>query len=205
MTQRKEIPELQYLLELVEKQYGRKLSTTTDFESLSVIIEKTTGELLSSSTLKRLYGYVSLNTVPRKTTLDILSRFIGNRDYETFRISLSNDPQFSSRFFSAKTVTTSELKAGDRLRIGWPANRIVTLNYLGDDLFEVETSVNASLVKGDRFRQVSFMKGYPLYLSRILRDGDYTPAYVAGMNSGLNLIEIVKEENQTPPPDPRPA
>lgn len=193
MTQRKEIPELQYLLELVEKQYGRKLSTTTDFESLSVIIEKTTGELLSSSTLKRLYGYVSLNTVPRKTTLDILSRFIGNRDYETFRISLSNDPQFSSRFFSAKTVTTSELKAGDRLRIGWPANRIVTLNYLGDDLFEVETSVNASLVKGDRFRQVSFMKGYPLYLSRILRDGDYTPAYVAGMNSGLNLIEIVNE------------
>ena len=193
MTQRKEIPELQYLLELVEKQYGRKLSTTTDFQSLSVIIEKTTGELLSSSTLKRLYGYVSLNTVPRKTTLDILSRFIGNRDYETFRISLSNDPQFSSRFFSAKTVTTSELKAGDRLRIGWPANRIVTLNYLGDDLFEVETSVNASLVKGDRFRQVSFMKGYPLYLSRILRDGDYTPAYVAGMNSGLNLIEIVKE------------
>ena len=191
MTQRKEIPELQYLLELVEKQYGRKLSTTTDFESLSVIIEKATGELLSSSTLKRLYGYVSLNTVPRKTTLDILSRFIGNRDYETFRISLSNDPQFSSRFFSAKTVTTSELKAGDRLRIGWPANRIVTLNYLGDDLFEVDTSVNASLVKGDRFRQVSFMKGYPLYLSRILRNGDYTPAYVAGMNSGLNLLEIV--------------
>lgn len=191
MTQRKEIPELQYLLELVEKQYGRKLSTTTDFESLSVIIEKATGDLLSSSTLKRLYGYVSLNTVPRKTTLDILSRFIGNRDYETFRISLSNDPQFSSRFFSAKTVTTSELKAGDRLRIGWPANRIVTLNYLGNDLFEVETSVNASLVKGDRFRQVSFMKGYPLYLSRILRDGDYTPAYVAGMNSGLNLLEVV--------------
>ena len=191
MTQRKEIPELQYLLELVEKQYGRKLSTTTDFESLSVIIEKTTGELLSSSTLKRLYGYVSLNTVPRKTTLDILSRFIGNRDYETFRISLSNDPQFSSRFFSAKTVTTSELKAGDRLRIGWPTNRIVTLNYLGNDLFEVETSVNASLVKGDRFRQVSFMKGYPLYLSRILRNGDYTPAYVAGMNSGLNLLEVV--------------
>ena len=191
MTQRKEIPELQYLLELVEKQYGRKLSTTTDFESLSVIIEKATGDLLSSSTLKRLYGYVSLNTIPRKTTLDILSRFIGNRDYETFRISLSNDPQFSSRFFSAKTVTTSELKAGDRLRIGWPANRIVTLNYLGNDLFEVETSVNASLVKGDRFRQVSFMKGYPLYLSRILRNGDYTPAYVAGMNSGLNLLEIV--------------
>ena len=191
MTQRKEIPELNYLLDLVEKHYGRKLSTTTDFESLSVIIEKTTGDLLSSSTLKRLYGYVSLNTVPRKATLDILSRFIGYRDYETFCVSLRNDPQFTSTFFSAKTVITSELKAGDKLRIGWPPDRIVTLNYLGDELFEVEVSVNASLLKGDRFRQVSFMKGYPLYLSRILRNGDYTPAYVAGMNSGLNLLEIV--------------
>ena len=60
-------------------------------------------------------------------------------------------------------------------------------------MIEVETSVNARHVKADRIRQESFMKGYPLYLSRILRDGDYTPAYVAGMNSGLNLIEIVKE------------
>lgn len=191
MTQRKEIPELNYLLDLVEKHYGRKLSTTTDFESLSVIIEKTTGDLLSSSTLKRLYGYVSLNTVPRKATLDILSRFIGYRDYETFCVSLRNDPQFTSTFFSVKTVITSELKAGDKLRIGWPPDRIVTLNYLGDELFEVEVSVNASLLKGDRFRQVSFMKGYPLYLSRILRDGEYTPAYVAGMNNGLNLLEVV--------------
>lgn len=38
------IPELNYLLQLVERQYGRKLTTTTDFESLSVIIEKETGE-----------------------------------------------------------------------------------------------------------------------------------------------------------------
>lgn len=191
MTQRKEIPELNYLLELVEKHYGRKLSTTTDFESLSVIIEKSTGDLLSSSTLKRLYGYVSLNTVPRKTTLDILSRFIGKRDYETFRLSLRDDPQFTSTFFSTKIVNSSELKAGDKLRIGWSPDRIVKLRYLGDDLYEVEDSVNASLMQGDRFRQVSFMKDYPLYLSRILRNGDYTPAYVAGMHDGLNMLEVV--------------
>ena len=71
MTQRKEIPELQYLLELVEKQYGRKLSTTTDFESLSVIIEKATGDLLSSSTLKRLYGHsVYLSAMTRSSLPD---------------------------------------------------------------------------------------------------------------------------------------
>ena len=69
MTQRKEIPELQYLLELVEKQYGRKLSTTTDFESLSVIIEKATGDLLSSSTPVRICvtEYRTEKNYPRHT------------------------------------------------------------------------------------------------------------------------------------------
>ena len=32
------IPELKYLLHLVEEHYGRKLATTNDFESLSYMI-----------------------------------------------------------------------------------------------------------------------------------------------------------------------
>lgn len=51
---KKIIPELNCLLEEVEKVYGRKILTTTDFEALSVVLERETGEMLSSSTLKRL-------------------------------------------------------------------------------------------------------------------------------------------------------
>ena len=50
------IPELNYLLRQVEKKLGRDLCTSSDFEALSIIIEKENGELLSSSTLKRLDG-----------------------------------------------------------------------------------------------------------------------------------------------------
>ena len=190
MASKLQIPELNYLLQLVEKHYGRKLATTTDYESLSILIEKETGELLSSSTLKRLYGYVSLSPVPRKSTLDILSRYIGKRNYDIFCNDLRNDPSFSSSFFSSGTVYSDDLKPGDGLVIGWAPNRVVQLNYLGAGEFEVESSDNASLIKGDRFKQVSFMLGYPLYVARILRKGEYTPAYVAGMNGGLNLLEV---------------
>ena len=48
------MPEIEYLLSEVEKKYGRRVATTTDFESLSVVIEHQIGELISSSTLKRL-------------------------------------------------------------------------------------------------------------------------------------------------------
>ena len=78
MDQKKKlIPELNYLLTQVEKHYGRRVATATDFEALSVFIEHETGELLSASTLKRLWGYVSSRPSPRKDTLDILCRFIG--------------------------------------------------------------------------------------------------------------------------------
>ena len=40
----KNMPELAYLLTEVENRYGRRIATTTDFESLSFVIEHQTGE-----------------------------------------------------------------------------------------------------------------------------------------------------------------
>ena len=75
----KEIPELSFLLKEVEKVYGRRVATTTDFESLSVVIEHEIGELLSASTLKRLWGYVGDRRTPRGDTVKVLreERFQG--------------------------------------------------------------------------------------------------------------------------------
>lgn len=70
------IPGVQYLLHLVEKRYGGVVRTSTDYEELSSSIEAETHQMLSASTLKRLFGYVSMRPVPRKSTLDILSQYI---------------------------------------------------------------------------------------------------------------------------------
>lgn len=52
MNQRmsKQIPELNYLLSEVEKHYGRRISTSTDFEALSVVIEHDINEMVSCFT-----------------------------------------------------------------------------------------------------------------------------------------------------------
>lgn len=185
------IPEINYLLQLVEKQYGRKLATTTDFESLSIMIERDTGNLLSSSTLKRLYGYVSLKPIPRKSTLDILACYIGARSFEQFRQTLKDNPAFNSNFFSTKVISSSNLKKGDGLRIGWAPDRMLTLRYLGDEEYEVLESINSKILAGDRFSQTSFLMGYPLFITSILRGEETTPSFIAGMQGGLNLLEIL--------------
>lgn len=188
--QNKHIPELTYLLSEVELKYGRRVATSTDFESLSVVIEHQTGELVSSSTLKRLWGYVSLNPTPRMSTLDILSRFVGHKDFRHFCRSLTESNIFSSTFFSSRCLVSSDLSVGQKVVIGWAPDRIIKVIYHGEHLFEVEESVNSQLKKGDRFELSEIILGYPLFISRILRDGEYTPSYIAGQNGGINMMDI---------------
>ena len=75
-----QIPEIHVLLMQVETRFG-SLSRPADFSHLSDEIENATSELLSPSTLKRLWGYVNYMSNPRLYTLDVLSRYIGYTDF----------------------------------------------------------------------------------------------------------------------------
>lgn len=183
------IPELNHLLGLVEKKYGRKLNSPAAFESLSILIEKETGELLSAATIKRLYGYVSMKPTPRKSTLDIMSRYIGFRDFEDFRIDIKNNPAYNSSFISTSIISSGDLKKGDIVRVGWAPNRLVELKYEGENNFEVVSNENSRLEVGDRFRIVNFMLNYPLYIAEILRNGSSHLSYIAGSREGINYLE----------------
>lgn len=188
---RKQIPELNYLLKEVEKHYGRRLATSTDFEALSVIIEHETNEMLSASTLKRMWGYVSKHPVPRITTLDILSKYIGFRDFKTFCNHLKDEHDYESTFFSVNVIDVATLEVGSSVEICWNPNRIVVLEYLGDFRFKVLTSENAQLLAGDEFTATSFMQDYPLYIATIKRGEQSTPSYIAGASSGLTTVRVV--------------
>lgn len=190
---RKMIPELSSLLQDVEKAYGRKIRTTTDFEALSVVIEREIHELLSASTLKRLWGYVSGTRVPRPATLDILCKFIGKRDFPTYCKAIREDKTVSSRFFSSGTVEAERLPIGAGIMLGWAPDRLVRLEYLGNSEFVVRESANSKLSPGDRFSAGSFMLGFPLYIPALHQASDpaASVSYVAGAVSGLNRLDIL--------------
>lgn len=186
------IPELARLIQMVEERYGRKINTSTEFEALSVTIERETGDIVSASTLKRIWGYVSLRPSPRIATLDVLCRFIGFPSFSAFCEMLKNNPGETSGFYTTRFVTSDEMEKGDRVTIGWAPNRLVSLEYLGNSSFRVVSSENSKLRSGDEFSASQFMMGYPLIVDRILRDGEYTPSYIAAKVDGLNLLEVKK-------------
>lgn len=184
----KQHPEVNVLLMQVENRFGR-LTKPADFENLSLDIENTTSEQISVSTLKRLWGYVSYPSNPRLFTLDVLSRYIGFQGFSHFCDSLRANPEFVSGFLTEESLVAESLLPHQRVRIGWNPDRLVTLEYQGNNRFTVVEVQNASLRPGDSFILPAIVKGYPVYIPHIERDSKLTPMYVAGYRDGITLIK----------------
>lgn len=75
----------------VERKAGRKMQTNKDFDCLSDSVYDQTHAKISTTTLKRIWGYLSEGVTPRRYTLDQLARFIGYDDFDAFCDSLDTD------------------------------------------------------------------------------------------------------------------
>ncbi len=178
-------PELSFLQEEVARRFGGRLETSTDFDLLEAAIAETLGETVSSATLKRLWGYVSLHPRQRLSTLDLLARYTGRKDFRT----LCRELQETSDFFAAELVRSEDVPAGRHLQLQWMPDRTVILRALGGDVFEVEDAGNSKLRPADRVSAREFIQGQPLYLT-VERNGVRLPPYVAGRAKGITRIEI---------------
>lgn len=185
-------PEIEELKSLIQQKYGQSLNTSTDFEQFTLEFEKTTEEKISASTLKRMWGYVGDAHKTRVATLDSLSRYLSFENFYDFTHWLKTSTRYNSSFFDAKQLASSELSEGDMVEIGWSPNRRLLLRYLGDSNYEVVTSENSKLLKGDRFLTGCFIREQPLYLPYVIRKGERTAPFVAGRNGGLSIVNIVK-------------
>jgi hypothetical protein len=81
---------LQKLIDSVEAKFGRKISYQKDCKSLSESIYEHTSQVISPSTLRRVFGFLSTNSNPSRVTLDILSEYCGFHNWDNFRDSISS-------------------------------------------------------------------------------------------------------------------
>lgn len=75
---------IERLKKAVVAAFGQTLDAPTDYERLSTNIQLKTGELISVSTLKRLFGYIKPGTIPRPSTLSVLARYVGSTGWSDF-------------------------------------------------------------------------------------------------------------------------
>lgn len=190
----RQTPEILELLLVVEKRYGHHLQTSTDFDEFSLHLKSKGGFSISTSTLKRLWGYVAYEHEPRVQTLDLLCRYVDFDCFNDFCVHLKTSTVYNSSFFTTRQIQTRELVEGDRVEIGWAPNRYVLLYYEGADLFRVLEARESKLQEGDRFETSCFLEGQPLLVSYIERGTRRTAPFIAGRNGGLTFINLLYHE-----------
>lgn len=185
----KTCPEIIELKNQVENKMGRKMKTPKDFTLLGSSIWNSIHEMISPTTLKRLWGYIDGAEQTRVSTLDILSKFLEFKDWDDFMNHLDrsgdSDPVLSFH------IGIEELVPGDRVFVSWKPDRRCTFRYLGNATFIVEKSQNSKLRKGDTFSTTLFILNEPLYLSNFVQ-GDNPPVpFVVGNRDGLCELQRI--------------
>lgn len=175
---------LESLKEAVELKFGRKPKFPSEFEMLSSAIWQECHLSISSTTLKRVWGYIEADRSPSHFTLDALCSYAGTRDWEHFLSSLNADGRRPSGFFSEDVIYSKDLKLGDIIDARWNPDRHCQFEYHGDDMFTVILSENAKLDMGDSFTCFAFRQGQPLYLDCVQHSGR-SLLYVAGQWCGV--------------------
>ena len=172
----------------IETALHRQMKTPKDFDFLKERIYARLHILVSSTTLKRLWGYLDEDVTPRENTLDILAQYLGYRDWNEYqqKAQQSKDPQ-SSPVMNRKLSVKEDLAIGNCIRLTWLPERVCDIEYLGDLTFKVIASENTRLRTGDTFECSLIVEGEPLYLDNLIQGNRPPIAYVCGKKSGVNF------------------
>lgn len=171
----------------VEAMLNRKLQTHGDFVALSDILFDRTRERISSTTLRRMWGYCDEGVKPRRFTLDVLSRFVLFRDFDDFCSNACNEELQSGLCLGGK-IDADYLYEGQLLRMSWLPDRCCLIEHLGHGEFRIVEAVNTKLSIGDTFTCHLFINNEPVYLDNLIHNGQGPMRYVAGRQSGV-LVE----------------
>ena len=175
-----------YLKDMLSRQCGHALDNAAQCVMLTLDIESHTGEHLGVNTVKRLLGFIADERQPRVATLNIIARYL---DYDSWEaLKLVDDENGNSGFGSCATeLHACDLKPGNRVQVTYRPGRRLVLELKGDNLFTVLESENSKLLAGDEITLDHIVQGYPLLVSRVVRDGQDLGSFTAGKAQGVEF------------------
>lgn len=173
---------------MIEHTAGRKMLTPKDFDFLSQSIFERTHAIISVSTLKRFFGYLSQTGRQSRNTLNVLCQYVGYMDLNAFAQQTDNDESVESNPLLCNRLYADDMWKGEEVRVVWKPNRECSFRYLGEDRFVVVASVNSKLAVDATFKCHLLIEDEPLYLTELMMPGAEKPLdYVCGRLNGIKF------------------
>lgn len=174
-----------YITELLREKSGVEIRLSRDCELLALDVESVTGEHIGVNTMKRLLGFIADERTPRTSTLDIVARYLGYANWDALRLMDENSS--NSAFDDRDEYLACYLEKGQQVHISYPPIRTLTIENQGDNHFLVLESENSKLRKGDLLTLTHIVRGYPLLVAEVMRDGRSLGAFTAGKAQGIDF------------------
>lgn len=175
--------------ELLETKLEKEIRYPSDVEYLSYDIEKNTGQRVSTTTLKRLLGFVKAIQEPRLFTLDAVARYIDFKNWDELMMSLNK--KGNSDYVSIEEIKVDSLEIGEKINFTYSPNRNVSLQYLGNRRFRVIESENSKLQIDDEVEVCYFILNYPLIVEHVYRKNIDLGTFTAGKISGITSLSKI--------------
>ncbi len=179
------------LRDKIEARFGEKI-TSKNCEALAGDIFRHTRSMVGETTLQRCFGFTGDHerVKPRKSTLDILAKYVGYSSFDLLSKDLMADIEISD-FSEIESVRTAELKSGTIVEFTYEPSRLFRLSYLGNETFKVEKSENSKLLPGDLLIISVLAEGYELFVADVIRDGRSLGSYHAAKQGGLTSLTLL--------------
>jgi hypothetical protein len=175
--------------EKVEMRFGRPIRYAKDCEILAGSIHAFTGEKISCSTVKRLFGLIESENEPRLYTLDIIAQYLGYINYDNLLQEFN--PNKADLNKDIETIAAKDLKIGDTIRIKYAPNRFLAANYLDDSVFKIVESNDPKILQDELLVFNNIGRNLPLFASWRSAKGINSKNVVLGKISGITSIEKI--------------
>lgn len=197
MAENTNSPKIAALKKEVERKFGHKIDSRTDFTYLNIAIKDATHAHIAENTLRRLWGKLKGYNTVYVRTLDILSRYTGFEHWDDFCQNLGKQKATESYIVSGQvSIRAEDLVPGDRIRIGWFPDRLCVVEYQGGRLFKALDCKNSTLQNGDSFECTIMIKNYPLFVDNLVHGGEICLRYSMGLTNGLTTLEKIQPQKR---------
>ena len=177
--------------QLLEKQLGKEIRYSSDFEHLSFDIEKQTKQRIGVNTLKRLFGQIEGVNEPRLYTLDIVAGYLNFKNWDELLDSL--EEKGNSDFSSIEEIDINNLTKGNKIRFYYSPDREVLIEHIENNQFKVIESLNSKLKAEDIIEVNHFVLKYPLMVNDVKRNDVSLGKFTAGKVSGITKLTIFQK------------
>jgi len=184
--------EIEILKAEVEKVVGRPLKSPIDFDFLSYKVREKINEPISSTTIKRLWGYIVTMHKPRYSTLSTLSRFVGSADWDSYCFAINSNHSRNSNE-SGKEIYSIDLSINDIIELTWGPDKYCIIKYLGEKTFKVLKAENANISIGDTFKTFNFNQKHPLSVTELHQEQGTINGHTQVSEEVLLDVTLIKD------------